>query len=122
MVDEAVQVTENAGVAGTVVQATGGEPASQSQSGSSEQASQSLGLIEPPTPAVQAAPGALNPPTAKVSQVTSPENAATLIKAKGSELHTLLHNIAHYSTLPFEEVEQVIADIKHLMAFIRSKV
>ena len=57
-----------------------------------------------------------------ISQITSVEHAAATLKEKVSLLHTITHNMGHYATLAFSEVEQLMADIAWLVNFVRSKV
>ncbi len=63
--------------------------------------------------------GALGLP---VGQITDPGHAAQLLKSKLSLLHTVVHNMGHYSTLAFNDVEALVSDIKYLVNLIRSKV
>ena len=57
-----------------------------------------------------------------VGQVTDATHAAQLLKSKLSLLHTVVHNMGHYSTLAFNDVEALVSDIKYLVNLIRSKV
>ena len=59
---------------------------------------------------------------AKVTSIVEPEHAVAVLKATVAGLHGLVNNVGHYSSLAFNDVEQAVADIRYLTAFIRSKV
>jgi hypothetical protein len=57
-----------------------------------------------------------------IAHITQPEQAVAALKQKVSTLHKLLHDVSHFATIPFTEIEALMADIKWLTTFIRSKV
>jgi len=59
---------------------------------------------------------------AVVGDVSSPEQASVVLKEKVHILHTALNNVGHFSTMAFNDVEQLMADIRWLVSYIRSKV
>ena len=69
-------------------------------------------------------PGAVGtePPPTPVHRVLDPSHAIAEIKSKVGTLTTVVHNVGHYSTLAFDEVEALAADIAKLSNFIRTKV
>ena len=67
-----------------------------------------------PTPAPQA--------TSVMSDITTPEAAVSALKNKVSVLHTTANNVSNFASLAFNEVEQLIADIRILTVYIRSHV
>ena len=65
---------------------------------------------------------ATHPAGPALSTITSPEAAGVALKAKLSTLHALVNNVGHVGALAFDEIEQLLADIRWLAAYIRSKV
>ena len=57
-----------------------------------------------------------------LSGIASPEHAVNVLKEKVHALHTVVNNVANFKTLAFNEAEQLMADIKYLTSYIRSKV
>jgi hypothetical protein len=81
-----------------------------------------------PEPTVTQSPSASVPepepePTpTPVHRILDPSHAIAEIKSKVGTLTTVVHNVGHYSTLAFDEVEALAADIAKLSNFIRTKV
>jgi hypothetical protein len=81
-----------------------------------------------PEPTVTQSPsgsGGVSDPTptpTPVHRVLDPSHAIAEIKSKVGALTTVVHNVGHYSTLAFDEVEALAADIAKLSNFIRAKV
>ena len=81
--------------------------------------------ITPPAQSPVTPPPAGQPHTnlgQPVTVVQSPEHAVTVLKEKVHILHSIANNVANYKTLAFNDIEQVMADIKYLATYIRSKV
>lgn len=54
--------------------------------------------------------------------IDSPETAVATLKEKVSLLHTYAHNVTHAGTLAFNEAEQLVADVRWLLSYLRAKV
>ena len=76
----------------------------------------------PPLPLTNAPSGAEEIKSTPLSGIASPEHAVNVLKEKVHALHTVVNNVANFKTLAFNEAEQLMADIKYLTSYIRSKV
>lgn len=73
-------------------------------------------------PAAPVAPTGTLAAQVPVAQINTPEAARTALQNKVSLLHKLVSDVGHISTLAVDEVEALVADIKYLVSYVRTKV
>ena len=61
-------------------------------------------------------------PSASIMSIVQPEEAISVLKEKVNTLHTLVHNVGNFKTLAVGDIEGLLADVKFLVTFVRSKV